>query len=157
MIESGCRDYVVLIAMCLFAIIFGIMFLTLIIEAVAIIWGRISEFCFNKRINKRILSSNNSNSICNNRNDNNTNSIMGTDNSTINSRQNMESDRCYEKGELTNICTIIALKNLKREIGHLITNMETDAIDKAIKNTISMEKLNNYINNENSIDIEDYI
>lgn len=56
------------------------------------------------------------------------------------------SDKCYENGELNNICTIIALKNLKREIGHLITNMETDAIDKAIKNTLSVEKLNIFIN-----------
>ena len=55
------------------------------------------------------------------------------------------SDKCYENGELNNICTIIALKNLKREIGHLITNMETDAIDKAIKNTLSVEKLKAFI------------
>ena len=62
------------------------------------------------------------------------------------SDKELTSDKCYEDGELNNICTIIALKNLKREIGHLITNMETDAIDKAIKNTISLEKLNIFIN-----------
>lgn len=156
MIESGCRDYAVLIAMCLFATIFGIMFLTLIVEVVAIVWERIDEFYFNKRINKRILFSNNSNSICNNRNDNNANSVVGTDNSTINSRQNMESDRCYEKGELTNLCAIIALKTILREYRSL-SNIEKDAINKGVDSIISMEKLNNYINNENSIDIEDYI
>lgn len=156
MIESGCRDYAVLIAMYLFAIIFGIMFLTLIVEVVAIVWERIDEFYFNKRINKRILSSNNSNSICNNRNNNNANSVVGTDNSTINSRQNMESDRCYEKGEITNLCAIIALKTILREYRSL-SNIEKDAINKGVDSIISMEKLNNYINNENSIDIEDYI
>ena len=70
---------------------------------------------------------------------------MGTDNSTINSRQNMESDRCYEKGELTNICTVIALKNIQREIPHLLSKMEKDAINKAIKNTISLENLYNWM------------
>ena len=40
---------------------------------------------------------------------------------------------------------------------NILSETEKDAIDNAIKNTISIEKLNNYINDENNIDIEDYI
>lgn len=78
-------------------------------------------------------------------NNNMSNSIMGNIHGKVNSRQNMESDRCYKKGELTNICTVIALKNIQREIPHLLSKMENDAINKAIKNTISLENLYNWI------------
>lgn len=54
----------------------------------------------------------------------------------------------YKNGEITNESVIIALKNMKREIPNLLSNLEKDAIDKAIDNTIKLEKLNNFIDNQ---------
>lgn len=57
-------------------------------------------------------------------------------------------DKLYENGEINNIITIIALTNIKREMEHNLSNLEKDAIDKAIKNTISVEKLYSLIDCE---------
>lgn len=51
----------------------------------------------------------------------------------------------YENGELNNIVTISVLENIKRELFYKLSNMEKDAIDKAIKNTLSVEKLKAFI------------
>lgn len=72
------------------------------------------------------------------------------------SGRNIQTTQCYENGEITNLCAIIALKTILREYRSL-SNIEKDAINKGTDSIISMEKLNNYINNKNSIDIEEYI
>lgn len=76
-------------------------------------------------------------------------SIIRTNNNNNNDNNN---DKCYNDGELDNICTIIALKNIKREMKNMLSNVEKDALDKAIKNTISIENVYNFINLKNSID-----
>ena len=82
--------------------------------------------------NKELSERNNRNSICNNGN-------IDLD------RGNMANCKFYKNGELNNPSTIIALENIKREIPHLLSQVENDAIDKAIKNTLSVEKLNAFI------------
>lgn len=71
-----------------------------------------------------------------------------TSNISNNDRNDRSMDRnnsCYKDGELTNLCTIIALKNIKREMTTMLSNMEKDAIDKAIKNTVTVENLYDFI------------
>lgn len=60
-------------------------------------------------------------------------------------------DKLYENGEINNITTIIALTNIKREMERNLSNLEKDAIDKAIKNTMSVEKLYTFIDCETKI------
>lgn len=143
------QDYATMIAIYLFIImICGI----ILIGIITLIYDKIND-----RINKRKLLSDNSEDIYNNGNNNSSNNIMGTDNPKINNRQNMESYKCYEDGKITNICAIIVLKTILKEFKHNLSNMEKDAINKGIDSIISMEKLNNYINDEKNIDIEEYI
>ena len=110
----------------------------------------------NVNTNKKILHRDNSNNNNDNRINNLPDSNMGVNNTKINSRQNIKSTRCYENGEITNLCAIIALKTILKEYRSL-SNIEKDAINKGVDSIISMEKLNNFINGEESIDIEDYI
>lgn len=74
-------------------------------------------------------------------------SVIGV---SIKSKKN--NNTCYEDGEITNICTMIALKTIKREYRNNLSEIEKDAIDKAIKNTISIENVYNFINSKNDID-----
>lgn len=107
-----------------------------------------------ERNNKEPFCRNSNNNSLSYSNTNKYNCIMGNVHREEYSRQNMG---CYEEGKITNICTIVALDNIKRTMKNILSETEKDAIDNAIKNTISIEKLNNYINDENNIDIEDYI
>ena len=52
---------------------------------------------------------------------------------------------CYEDGRINNVTTIVVLENIKREIPHLLSAMEVEAIDKSIENAICIEKLYNFI------------
>ena len=76
------------------------------------------------------------------------NDNSGVSDVSNNDRDNRSVDRdnsCYKNGELTNLCTIIVLKNIKREMTTMLSNMEKDAIDKAVKNTIKVQNLYDYI------------
>lgn len=70
------------------------------------------------------------------------------------SGRNIQTTQCYENGEITNLCTIIALKNIRREMRTMLSNIEKDAIDKAVDNTITVEKLKAFINNVELEDID---
>lgn len=133
-------------------------FFTLNIFAITIFifLGILIGVIINVNSNKKILHRDNNSNDSDNRINNMSNSNMGNNNAKVNSRQNIKPTQCYENGEITNLCAIIALKTIFREYRSL-SNIEKDAINKGIDSIISMEKLNNYINNENSIDIEDYI
>lgn len=81
----------------------------------------------------------------------NTDNSNNNDNN-ISNRMDRSVDRhnsCYKDRELTNLYTIIALKNIKREMSTMLSNMEKDAIDKAIKNTIKVENLYSFIELKN--------
>lgn len=80
--------------------------------------------------------------------------IPNRNNIKINRKQNIQSTKCYENGEITNLCTIIALKNIKREISTILSDIEKDAIDKAVDNTIRVEKLKAFIDNVELEDID---
>ena len=84
-------------------------------------------------------------------------SVMGNIHRENTNRQDMGFDRCYENGEITNLCTIIALKNIKREMKTMLSDIEKDALDKAVDNTIIVEKLKAFIDNVDveSIDIDE--
>ena len=133
-------------------------FFTLNIFAITIFifLGILIGVIINVNTNKKILHRDNSNNNNDNRINNLPDSNMGNNNTKINNRQNIKSTQCYENGEITNLCAIIALKTILRECRSL-SNIEKDAINKGIDSIISMEKLNNFINGEESIDIEDYI
>lgn len=134
-------------------------FFTLNIFAITIFifLGILIGVIINVNTNKKILYRDNSDNNNNNRIDNLPDSNMGSNNTKINDRQNIKPTRCYENGKITNLCAIIALKTILREYRSL-SNIEKDAINKGVDSIISMEKLNNFINNnENSIDIEEYI
>ena len=133
-------------------------FFTLNIFAITIFifLGILIGVIINVNTNKKILHRDNSNNNNDNRINNLPDSNMGNNNTKINNRQNIKSTQCYENGEITNLCAIIALKTILREYRSL-SNIEKDAINKGIDSIISMEKLNNFINSEKSIDIEDYI
>ena len=64
---------------------------------------------------------------------------------------------CYENGEITNLCTIIALKGIKREMKTMLSNIEKDAIEKAVDNTIRIEKLKTFVDNNDieNVDIDE--
>lgn len=70
------------------------------------------------------------------------------------SGRNIQTTRCYENGEITNLCTIIALKNIRREMKTMLSNIEKDALNKAIDNTITVEKLKIFIDNTELKDID---
>ena len=70
------------------------------------------------------------------------------------SGRNIQTTRCYENGEITNLCTIIALKNVKREMQTMLTPIEIDALNKAVDNTITVEKLKAFIDNVELEDID---
>ena len=59
---------------------------------------------------------------------------------------NNECENIYENGKLSNVCTLIVLKNIKHDLDSMLSPMERDAIDKAIENTLTMEKLYIYMN-----------
>lgn len=104
--------------------------------------------------NQRVLHTNNNNGICNNGVDNLHDSNMGNNHRQVNNRQDIQPTRCYENGEITNLCTIIALKNIEREFRTMLTPIEIDAIDKAVDNTITVEKLKAFIDNVELEDID---
>ncbi len=79
---------------------------------------------------------------------------MGNHHRQVNNRQDIQSTRCYENGEITNLCTIIALKNIEREFRTMLTPIEIDAIDKAVDNTTTVEKLKAFIDNVELEDID---
>ena len=81
-------------------------------------------------------------------------SFMGNSHGQESSRRNIQTTRCYENGEITNLCTIIALKNVKREMQTMLTPIEIDALNKAVDNTITVEKLKAFINNVELEDID---
>lgn len=51
----------------------------------------------------------------------------------------------YENGKINNVTTMMVLENIKREIPHLLSSTEIDAINKSIENAITVEKLYNFI------------
>lgn len=57
----------------------------------------------------------------------------------------INNNECYENGEITNVCTIVVLKNIKREFKRNLSQTELDAFDKAIANTIIAERLKTFI------------
>ena len=81
-------------------------------------------------------------------------SSMGNIHGQESSGRNIQTTRCYENGEITNLCTIIALKNVKREMQTMLTPIEIDALNKAVDNTITVEKLKAFINNVKLEDID---
>ena len=81
-------------------------------------------------------------------------SSMGNIHGQESSGRNIQTTRCYENGEITNLCTIIALKNVKREMQTMLTPIEIDALNKAVDNTITVEKLKAFINNVELEDID---
>ena len=81
-------------------------------------------------------------------------SFMGNIHGQESSGRNIQTTRCYENGEITNLCTIIALKNVKREMQTMLTPIEIDALNKAVDNTITVEKLKAFINNVELEDID---
>ena len=81
-------------------------------------------------------------------------SSMGNIHRKESSGRNIQITRCYENGEITNLCTIIALKSIRREMKTMLSNIEKDAIDKAVDNTIIVEKLKAFIDNVELEDID---
>lgn len=81
-------------------------------------------------------------------------SSMGNIYGQESSGRNIQTTRCYENGEITNLCTIIALKNVKREMQTMLTPVEIDALNKAVDNTITVEKLKAFIDNVELEDID---
>lgn len=104
--------------------------------------------------NRNIRDRHNNSHIYNNRIDNLYDSSMGNIHGQESSGRNIQTTRCYENGEITNLCTIIALKNIKREMNTILSNIEKDAIDKAVDNTITVEKLKAFIDNVKLEDID---
>lgn len=55
---------------------------------------------------------------------------------------------CYdENGEITNVCAMIALKTIKRERKNNLSEIEKDAIEKGIKSIMALEKVYDFIEN----------
>jgi len=80
-------------------------------------------------------------------------------NSTSNQRMDKEREIIkYKDGKITNEYSKAVLETMLIMMKNILSETEKDAIDDAIKNTILIEKLNNYnINDKNNIDIKDYI
>lgn len=104
--------------------------------------------------NRNIWDRPNNSHIYNNRIDNLYDSSMGNIHGQESSGQNIQTTRCYENGEITNLCTIIALKNVKRELNKILSPIEIDALNKAVDNTIIVEKLKAFIDNVELEDID---
>ncbi len=104
--------------------------------------------------NRNIRDRDNNSHIYNNGTDNLYDSSMGNIHRQESSRRNIQTTRCYENGEITNLCAIIALKNIKRELQNMLTSVEKDALDKAVDNTIIVEKLKAFIDNVELEDID---
>lgn len=104
--------------------------------------------------NRNIRDKHNNSHIYNNRIDNLYNSSMGNIHRQEFSGRNIQTTRCYENGEITNLCAIIALKNIKREMQNMLTSVEIDALNKAVDNTITVEKLKAFIDNVELEDID---
>lgn len=81
-------------------------------------------------------------------------SYVGNVHGQESSGRNIQTTRCYENGEITNLCTIIALKGIRREMKTMLSNIEKDALDKAVDNTITVEKLKAFIDNAELEDID---
>lgn len=103
---------------------------------------------------QRVLCKHNNSHIYNNGTDNLYDSSMGNIHGQESSGRNIQTTRCYENGEITNLCTIIALKNVKREMQTMLTPIEIDALSKAVDNTITVEKLKAFIDNVELEDID---
>ena len=99
---------------------------------------------------QRVLCEHNNSHIYNNGTDNLYDNSMGNIYRQESSGRNIQSTRCYENGEITNLCTIIALKNVKREMQTMLTPIEIDALNKAIDNIIKIEKINAFIESNNN-------
>ena len=104
--------------------------------------------------NRNIRDKHNNSHIYNNRIDNLYDSSMGNIHGQESSGRNIQTTQCYENGEITNLCAIIALKNIKREMQNMLTSVEKDALDKAVDNTITVEKLKAFIDNVELEDID---
>ena len=131
--------------------IFMLIILGLILFMGGIIFANRNNYNNIKNNNQKILYRNNNNNANNDVDNNLSNNIMGNNYKQFNNRQNIQSNRCYEDGKITNLCAIIALKNIKRGMNTMLSGIEKDALDKAVDNTIKIEKLNAFVNN---IDIE---
>ena len=107
-----------------------------------------------KADNQRTFYRHSGNNTYINGTDNMSSSVMGNIHRENNNRQDMEFDRCYENGEITNLCTIIALKSIRREMKTMLSDIEKDALDKAVDNTITVEKLKAFIDNVELEDID---
>ena len=129
-------------------------FIAMIFGTICFLWGSLFVTRNNRINNKRTLRRNNNINIDNIRSDNMSNSNMGIFHGEINNRQNMESTKCYENGEIANLCVIIALKNIKRELNKILSPIEIDALNKAVDNTIIVEKLKAFIDNVELEDID---
>lgn len=103
---------------------------------------------------QRVLYRHNNSHIYNNRTDNLYDSSMGNIHGQESSGRNIQTTRCYENGEITNLYTIIAIKNVKREMKTMLTPIEIDALNKAVNNTIIVEKLKAFIDNVELEDID---
>ena len=104
--------------------------------------------------NKRISSVDNINNVYDNHNNSMSVSDMAGIHREDNIGRNMGCVGCYEHGEITNLCAIIALKNIKREMQTMLTPVEIDALNKAVDNTIIVEKLKAFIDNVELEDID---
>lgn len=102
--------------------------------------------------NRNIRDRDNNRNFCDSRINDLLDSSVGNIHGQESSRRNIQTTRCYENGEITNLCTIIALKNVKREMQTMLSNIEKDAINKAVDNTITVEKLKAFIDN---VEVED--
>ena len=103
---------------------------------------------------QRVLYGHNNSHIYNNRIDNLHDNSMGNIHGQESSGRDIQPTRCYENGEITNLCTIIALKNVKREMQTMLTPIEINALNKAVDNTITVEKLKAFIDNVELEDID---
>lgn len=104
--------------------------------------------------NRNIRDRDNNRNFCDSRINDLLDSSMGNIHGQESSGRNIQTTRCYENGEITNLCTIIALKNVKREMQTMLTSIEIDALNKAVDNTIIVEKLKAFINNVELEDID---
>ena len=104
--------------------------------------------------NRNIRNRDNNRNFYNSRINDLLDSSVGNIHGQESSGRNIQTTRCYENGEITNLCVIIALKGIRREMKTMLSNIEKDAIDKAINNTITVEKLKAFIDNVELEDID---
>ena len=101
--------------------------------------------------NRNIRDRDNNRNFYNSRINDRLDSSVGNIHRQESSRRDIQTTRCYENGEITNLCAIIALKNIRREMQTMLTSIEIDALNKAVDNTITVEKLKAFIDN---VDVE---